>query len=171
MKKGYIEIGKRDKTVFIKIIGRADFQISPSLKNFIHQCLEQKFRSFAINMKDCTTMDSTFMGVIAGTSGILRERGITKLTLYNITDHNFNLLETLGISLFLNFAKKPPEEPAKYSSLILNILSQREMAENVLNAHTSLIEISEGNKVKFKDVVEYLKEDLKKKKSSDKNRS
>jgi len=107
------------------------------------------------------------MGVIAGTSGILRERGIPQLTLYNISDHNFNLLETLGISLFLDFAKAAPEEPAEFSPLIYNTLSQREMAENVLDAHTSLIEISDGNKVKFKDVVEYLKEDLKKKKASD----
>ena len=52
--------------VLIRIEGRASFVNSGSLKDFFAEMIRQGKRRFVVDFQHCTSMDSTFLGVLAG---------------------------------------------------------------------------------------------------------
>ena len=74
-----ILVGVTGNAVYIKVRGKGSFQNSPALKEFARQMLERGHRIFAFDLGECTVMDSTFMGTLAGMALRLRESGGTLL--------------------------------------------------------------------------------------------
>lgn len=163
METNAIEVGTANNKAFVRIKGRGDFQNSQILKDFIHTVLEKGLSDLLIDLKECKTMDSTFMGVLAGTALELKNKHQKRLTLYRVDEHNLKLLTTLGIHIFMNVVPNVPEANAPtFEILQPRPPSKREMATEMLTAHATLMDLSEENKIKFKDVYEFLKEEIKK---------
>ena len=58
-----------DNKIYICLSGRGSFRISPPLKKFIQQKIDNPaLTHIFLNMKDCQGMDSTFMGVLGDSS-------------------------------------------------------------------------------------------------------
>ncbi|MBI1883016.1 MAG: STAS domain-containing protein [Chlamydiae bacterium] len=164
METGAIEVGTTHQKVFVKVKGRGDFLNSQALKDFINTMMEKGLTDFLIDLKECKTMDSTFMGVLAGTALQLKNKYQKKITLFHVEEHNLQLLTTLGIHIFLNIVPHELEEPVQLETLPAVETSKSNTAQEMLKAHAVLMEISEENKIKFKDVYEYLKEEINKNK-------
>jgi len=158
-----IEVGTTSQKAFIRVKGRGDFQNSQVLKDFINAMIEKGLTDVMIDLKECHTMDSTFMGVLAGTALQLKNKYQKRLTLYHVEEHNLKLLTTLGIHIFMNIIPDEPTAPTQFEELPTGSASKENLAQEMLKAHAILMEISEENRVKFKDVYEYLKEEIKKK--------
>lgn len=163
MELSIIEVGTSNKKAFVRVKGRGDFQNSQALKDFINSALEKGLAELLIDLKECKTMDSTFMGVLAGTALELKKKYQKKLTLFHVEEHNLKLLTTLGIHIFMNIVPDEPTAPIQMETLPPVNISKQDLANEMLKAHAILMEISEENKIKFKDVYEYLKEEIKKK--------
>ncbi len=157
-----IEVGTIQQKAFIRIKGRGDFLNSQVLKDFVNTMMEKGLTDFLLDLKGCKTMDSTFMGVLAGTALQLKNQYHKTLTLFHVEEHNLQLLTTLGIHIFLNIVPDEFTPSTKLQELPNPSSSKEELAQEMLKAHAILMEISEENKVKFKDVYEYLKETIKK---------
>lgn len=162
MQTNTIEVGTAHEKAFIKVKGRGDFLNSQVLKDFMNMMEEKGITDFLIDLKECKTMDSTFMGVLAGTALQLKNKHQKKLTLFNVEEHNLQLLTTLGIHIFLNIVTDSLPASIELDPLPSISASKKEKAEEMLKAHTLLMEISEENKIRFKDVYEYLKEEIRK---------
>ena len=106
-------------------------------------------------------MDSTFMGVLAGLSTVLKKTD-GEVLLSNLSEKNLFLLKMLGLLHLVRVDATPVEMP--FPTLADQPLpataDKRQMTQNMINAHEALIEASPENMVKFKDVLAYLKEDL-----------
>ena len=59
--------------VLIRVLGRASFVNSSSLREFTGEMMRQGKRRFVIDFSACTGMDSTFLGVLAGLALDLRK--------------------------------------------------------------------------------------------------
>lgn len=145
--------------MWLKVNGRGTFQNSPGVKEFVKQMIQRGHRDFVVDLDACELMDSTFMGTLAGVALRLREIGQGGLRAVNVNDRNSSLLENLGLDhLFTVETGHAADAPAT--------LRQAEPAkaddtkETVLEAHEALIEADAQNAVKFKDVVEYLRQEL-----------
>ena len=121
--------------------------------------IQRGHREFVVDLDACELMDSTFMGTLAGVALRLREIGQGGLRTVNVNARNASLLENLGLDqLFSVETGHATNAPAT--------LRQAEPAgagddkETVLEAHEALIEADAHNAVKFKDVVEYLRQEL-----------
>lgn len=152
-------VGSLGRTVWLKVNGRGTFQNSPGVKEFVKQMIQRGHRDFVVDLDACELMDSTFMGTLAGVALRLREIGQGGLRAVNVNDRNSSLLENLGLDhLFTVETGHAADAPAT--------LRQAEPAkaddtkETVLEAHEALIEADAQNAVKFKDVVEYLRQEL-----------
>ena len=156
-----IEVGTSKDKAFIKIKGRGDFLNSQALKDFLQTMIQKGLTDFLLDLQDCKTMDSTFMGVLAGAALQLKNKHQKKLTLFHVDEHNMQLLTTLGIHIFMNILLKAPSTPSDFESLPQPSISKHKMAQQMLDAHSILMDISEENRIKFKDVFEYLKDELK----------
>jgi len=149
--------------VFIRIIGRGSFKVSTTLKQFIAQVTSQQpVSTVVLDLTACIGMDSTFMGVLAGLSGRLKQSG-QALELINLSEKNAGLLATLGVDQVIahyshSHGHELPDQTA--TSLSTAGVTKKELAETALQAHQNLVELSEENRPRFKRVIEYLQADV-----------
>jgi anti-sigma B factor antagonist len=150
-------------TIFVRVIGRGSFKISATLKQFLMDIpVKHSVRLIVLDLAECIGMDSTFMGVLAGISGRLKENG-QRLELINLSEKNAKLLGTLGVDQVIahyshSHGHEVPSESAE--TLPTEKASKKELAETALNAHKDLVKLSAENHPRFKRVIEYLEADV-----------
>ncbi len=155
----------------IRVVGRANFTSSVDFKKVVGNLKEKGCRRFVLELEECPLMDSTFLGVLAGLGVRLGHppEGDSKprIELLHPNDRIRDLLENLGIShLFqvINESDNPcPANPAPAPSEAQEdpSPSQKEISRTCLEAHQTLMEVNPDNVPKFKDVADFLAEDLK----------
>jgi hypothetical protein len=104
-------------------------------------------------------MDSTFMGTLAGISLWLRELGEGCLYLVNLNERNAESLCSLGLDQFFNVRVSATKEDGQALRIPLKE-DRTARAQTMLEAHEALIKAVPENLPKFKDVIQYLKEEL-----------
>lgn len=111
-------------------------------------------------------MDSTFLGVLAGFGmklnphGAPSERGIELL---NATTRVSELLENLGAVHLFNLSTGPLQLPEDAQPCIPDSInpSHEQITRTSLEAHQTLMAMNPENVARFKDVAQFLAEDLK----------
>jgi anti-sigma B factor antagonist len=157
-----ILVGVTGKAVYIKVRGKGSFQNSPALKEFARQMFERGQRIFIFDLAECSVMDSTFMGTLAGMALRLRESS-GALLVRNVNERNFELLRNLGLNNL--FEIEPNADVAARdldtaSTLETDSISRSEHAACMIEAHEALVDADPENLARFKDVLEYLRQDL-----------
>jgi hypothetical protein len=101
------------------------------------------------------------MGVVAGLALTLQRRQ-GEVVMRNLSDRNRTLLETLGLDRLVRIqtpgAEAPP--PAAPLERLDTAADKRSTAATMLNAHETLAQATPANRIRFKDVLAFLKEDL-----------
>jgi anti-sigma B factor antagonist len=157
-----LEVAVQGTDAFVHVVGRGTFKASPALKKFAQSVGEKGCQRIILDMKDCLGMDSTFMGVLAGIAVMLRKRG-GDVILRRLRAKTCVLVDTLGLDRLVT--KELTEQDAADAGRVLTRLDtttdQRTAAATMLEAHESLVTALPENMPKFKDVLAYLREDLK----------
>jgi len=159
-----ILVARRASLGLVKVVGRGSFQNSGCLKTFYQQLLKDHVDRFIIDLGACTYLDSTFLGILLGLGLKLRAAGNGRLDILNASTRNVELLKNLGLDRLINIETTPAgETPAvngKLEELSCPVPSKAEAGPTILEAHETLMEFDPRNVSKFKDVVEFLREDL-----------
>ena len=144
----------------VRVEGKGSFLNSTGLKEFAKEMTNRGFREFFIDLKSCPVMDSTFMGTLAGIALRLREIGQGELRVVNLNERNHDLLSNLGLDqLFTISAAGAPPLVANHALTGVPV-DKATQTETMIAAHEELVEANPENAAKFKDVLEYLKQDL-----------
>lgn len=146
--------------VAIKIAGRASFQNVLPLKEFLKESYEAGKRNFVFDFGECTGMDSTVLGVLAGCALELRRmepKG--SLVLCRLGARNLELVQNLGLHRIatVDQGDRGVDEAETTTALSGKQQDELENARLCLEAHENLVEASESNRAKFQDVITYLK--------------
>ena len=153
-------MGHVGRTVWLKVDGRGTFQNSSGVKEFSKQMIQRGHREFVVDLETCELMDSTFMGTLAGLALRLREIGQGHLRTVNVNERNTDLLENLGLDQLFTVER---DSRVSAPSSLKKAAPEADLAdqkEDVLAAHEALIEADAHNSAKFKDVIEYLRQEL-----------
>ena len=169
---------------FIKVVGRGSFQNSSCLKAFYQQLLKEGVCRFVVDLDACTYLDSTFLGILLGLGLKLREAGSGLLHILNASPRNLELLRNLGLDRLINIegdtgasasggghgnggngsgghaAQLNGMKDEHLEEMPCPVPTRAEAAPTILEAHENLMEFDPRNVPKFKDVVEFLREDL-----------
>jgi anti-sigma B factor antagonist len=143
----------------VKIAGRACFQNSACLREFFTEMIKDGRRRFVVDFGGCASMDSTFLGVLAGTALELRRLDPPgSVVLCNIGARNLELVRNLGLHRIMTIDSNG-ECPSgvKPEALHQDRVGETESAKLVLKAHEDLVKAVPENKEKFQDVLEFLK--------------
>ena len=159
-------VGSLGQTVWLKVNGRGTFQNSPGVKEFVKQMIQRGHREFVVDLEECELMDSTFMGTLAGVALRLREIGQGGLRTVNVNVRNASLFENLGLDQLFT-VETGHDTDAPKSLKQAEAVDEDNAKETVLEAHEALIEADAHNAVKFKDVVDYLRQELAQENGSD----
>ncbi len=160
-----ILVGVNGQSVWVKVEGKGNFLNSGNLKEFAREMVNRGYREFVIDLEHCAMMDSTFMGTMAGVALRLKELGQGHLHVVHCGTRSRELLTGLGLDQIFDIhangtaaptcevlpAEGIPAEPAE---------QKQQQAQQMLDAHEALCEAAPENISRFKDVLEYLKQDL-----------
>jgi anti-anti-sigma regulatory factor len=84
--------------VLVRVDGRAAFGNSGALRDFFRELARQGRTRFVVDFQHCTSMDSTFLGVLAGAALELRRMDPPgTLTLARLGERNLELICNLGL--------------------------------------------------------------------------
>lgn len=147
--------------VLIRIDGRASFQNSANLRDFITEMVRQGKRRFVIDFQSCTSMDSTFLGVLAGAALEMRKQQPSgSLVLTRMGQRNLELVRNLGLHRLLIIDSEESKHNFDQALKPISgqkVLSEIEHARLVLEAHENLVVADETNQSKFQDVLTFLR--------------
>lgn len=158
-----ILVGCTNKVVWIRVEGKGSFLNSSGLKEFAREMINRGHREFVVDLHGCPVMDSTFMGTLAGIALRLREIGQGQLHVTNLNERNNDLLRNLGLDQLFAIdlcGIRAPDEAQGKSIASPGAGDRSSQAQTMLEAHEALVEADPENATKFKDVLEYLKQDL-----------
>ena len=146
--------------VVVRIEGRASFQNSGCLRDFISEMFARGKQRFVLDFSQCASMDSTFLGVLAGAAIELKKNsGDGSLVVSRVGQRNLELMRNLGLhrlitidagDFAMSFQKCDTPLEAKKCTEIEN-------ARMVLEAHENLVNADEANRTKFQDVLAFLR--------------
>lgn len=146
--------------VLVRIEGRASFSNSGGLKDFFSEMFQQGKSRFIVDFQQCTSMDSTFLGVLAGAA--LEARRKTPpgtLTLARVGERNLELIRNLGLHRLAVVDAGALSPGVSHNSQALDgkAKSEIESARLILEAHENLVAADAGNAAKFQDVLAFLR--------------
>ena len=157
--------------VIIRVSGKGTFQQSGSLFHVFESTRNMNPRPrYIIDLDQCGTMDSTFMGTLASI-GIFQRREVgSSLIVTNIRDHVRYLFNTLGLQYILDIRKgggepsNPEDLPAEFKPAAAPEMSQLDRIVMMIQAHERLIDANDKNEIKFEGVLKSLRESLEREK-------
>ena len=160
-----IQVGVNGPAVWVRVEGKGSFLNSGNLKEFAQEMVNRGYREFVIDLENCAMMDSTFMGTMAGVALRLKELGHGHLHVVHCGTRSRELLSGLGLdqifSIHGNGATAPECESLQREAENNRVEEQkREQAHTMLEAHEALCQAVPENFLRFKDVLDYLKQDL-----------
>jgi anti-sigma B factor antagonist len=141
--------------VVVKVVGKANYLNCNAFRDFIETTLASGSSRILIDFEECKGMDSTFLGILAGTAIELRKLSPAgELIVGNLSERNNELIRNLGLHNLLTVASGSGDEGKSFNALNNEEVSD---AKNILRAHENLAKADEGNVAKFQDVIAFLR--------------
>ena len=159
-----IQVGVNGDAVWVKVEGKGNFLNSGNLKEFTREMVNRGYREFVVDLENCQMMDSTFMGTMAGVALRLKELGHGHLHVVHCGERSRSLLTGLGLDqifdIHANGAAAPQCELLQRDKANGATEEKKQVNADMLDAHEALCEAVPQNLSRFKDVLDYLKQDL-----------
>ena len=159
-----ILVGVNGPAVWVRVEGKGNFLNSGNLKEFAQEMVNRGYREFIFDLEHCAMMDSTFMGTMAAVALRLKELGQGHLHVVHCGERSLQLLSGLGLDqifdIHSNGATAPECEKMKENANAAAEAEKRERTETMLQAHEALCQAAPENLSRFKDVLDYLQQDL-----------
>ncbi len=167
-----ILVGCSQKVVCIRVQGKGSFQNSTGIKDFAAAMILRGHRDFVVDLAGCPVMDSTFMGTLAGVAQRLLRLGQGGLHVINANERNTDLLQGLGLDQIVSMEGKDSllaleSQAETQDQLPAAPADKRTTTETMIAAHQALVDADPDNLCKFKDVLDYLKQDLRREETVD----
>lgn len=158
MKPEDLTIGESAEAFVVTATGRANFEYAVPVRELIGSIDGTKL--IRVELKNCTAMDSTFMGVL--TMGALKaaEHDQT-FEICNASGTLKKLLTDLGVSELFTFRDGVETAVDSNVAAAAGGASKLTTAETVAEAHKKLVEADAGNAAKFDAVIRFAEEDVK----------
>jgi hypothetical protein len=171
--KASLMVAAFEKGVCIKVIGRANFILSVDFRNLFNELWAHGYALFIFDLSECVNMDSTFLGAMTEVAlkfvNARKIGDVRHVKLHNPQPRVVEALETVCIDALFKAVADPAVsadqvqvEAQTFQTVepTANV-SKVEITRACLKAHQTLMDINPENIKKFKDVVQFLAEDLK----------
>ena len=158
-----------DGCTLVAVVGKATFRLAPAFKQATQAARLAGSELIVVDMGQCLSMDSTFMGGMASLGFAVQKARDTALVFINLSPSALGLLKGLGLLRLLKTytAGSLPEGLGSLDALIANLqpvtaaeLAGTDLAAFMYDAHETLTRADSANLQKFKDVLSFLRQDM-----------
>jgi len=157
-------------SAFVRVVGRASFAISPALKQFGAAVVNQSCRRFILDMIECESADSTFLGILAGLSMQMSKNGGGKMIIVNLSPKIYETISILGLNRIIQCyqvdqcpaeMKEKLQQIGQLKQVEIEHAEKKASVETIVDAHTDLIRLDQRNASRFNDLLSVLQKEMK----------
>lgn len=148
--------------ILVLVRGRATYTTCRVFGEFLEAAPASGRRTLIVDLKECTSADSTVLGLIAGAATDFRKVG-GEVYIQNAAGRIREVIVNLGLPELLTLLPEGETVPAAAALLSAEMeTSCAAPAKNstILHAHETLMAANPENIARFKDVVAFMREDL-----------
>ena len=158
-KESIYQVCTANEVVFVKIKEKASYLNCAPLRSFIYEMVKDGNKNFVVDFQDCSSMDSTFLGILVGLALKLKrsEEG-GGLSLVNLVGRNLETVENLGIHKIAQVSSDFISEPGDLENLKVKNGKFKESSKEIYEAHKTLMGLNQKNSRVFRDVVHFLEQ-------------
>lgn len=143
-----------------RVSGKPSLDLSGHLRQAAEKLIAAGHTLVLLDLTDCPSVDSTFVGVmIYLTKAVQKATPPGRVCLMQAGDLVRHQLDSLGVLDRFDLAERKGGE-LQFSDVSLTPASKAQHTWLCLTAHRDLIEANAANAAKFRDVVEFLEQDL-----------
>ncbi len=158
-KESIYKVCATNNEVYVQIREKASYLNCAPLRSFLHEMVNEGNRVFVVDFQNCSSMDSTFLGILVGLALQLRKfQDGGNLTLLNLIGRNLETVENLGIHKIATVSSEFVSNTNELDELKVKSKSDKASPELIYKAHKTLLDLNEKNSKIFKDVVNYLEQ-------------
>ena len=158
---GYYEVATGVRAVYVRVHGRATMSNCLCLRTFMEGLLAAGRSFIVVDLADCTGMDSTFMGVLAGAATYEQNGKTPGIAAVNVSEPLLRLLKNVGLTELIFVEPEPFETPALEFVRLEEQRGEKERLACVHAAHEHLMKINDRNEEVFRPFVAALELEMK----------
>lgn len=144
-------------TAWVRICGRATFAIGQPMREFVITAVRTGIHHFLVDATECTSMDSTFMGVLTMVAQPGQSTSAA-VEIVNASDRVARQFADLGIRDLFAFTRRPTASGVcQETELSGKDLSSDDVRGTMIAAHETLEAADPANVAKFRDLLDFLK--------------
>ncbi len=167
---GRVLYAKRDGTCVLRFEGAIRYTMAHALDAFIEELFaHDPPRAVVADLSDAASIDSTGIGLLAKLASRQRNAGFGNPVLFSSNADMNEVISSVCLDEVFDMTERAPRPEAAEAEHEVQPTqpSEPQLAHTILEAHRALSELSEKNRVLFRDVVEGLSRDVERHQSAD----
>lgn len=158
MENAQLLMAEQGPLILFQLHGRGTLKLCREFSLYCDGLLARDdIKSVMLDLANCSSMDSTFMGILVKIG--IRARGRLALLVVNANSRHRDLLDGVGVSRVWKYIDKPVPNLTWATLATATAGSVKDMAgksQIILEAHRALMEIDPANIPKFQNVVDMI---------------
>ena len=155
MAEGDIYYAKQDHCYVLKFVGDIRYTQGNALEQFLKRLFrENDFDDMLIDLSETTSIDSTNLGLLAKIANYMRRHQHKRATLVSLNDDVNQTLEGVGFFQVFDIRGDAGCYPDAENNVPATQPSKAELTRTVLEAHQTLSNLNEKNRLAFKSVLD-----------------
>lgn len=153
-----MQYAEHNGTYVLKLRGDVRVPICTSLETFIedHLLQDKRLRAVMIDLTETDSIDSTALGLLAKIAVALRELNLGKPIILCLSSDINRILASMGFDEVFRILQTTAALRDRLDELPDEVLSEAEVTQCVIDAHRTLMSLSESNQQTFRSLVDAL---------------
>lgn len=160
---GHYEVAFGGRAVYLRVHGLASMNNCLCVRNFLDEALRAGHTFLVVDLARCSSMDSTFMGVLAGAATFDVKDGPVSVAVVNANSECLKEMEGVGLQELIMVEPKAFDVPALEFARLDEQPNEERRLTMIHAAHQKLVTLNAKNEQLFGPIVAVLAEDMKRK--------
>lgn len=161
MNSGKIYAAELDNIPVLKFVGDVRVLMSTTLEHYFQSLYRhESLDAMLIDLSDTLGIDSTTLGLLAKMAIKLKKMYDVRPTIVSTNANITRILQSMNFGAVTEIVDEPLARSASFGELAHLDDSEARIRQRVIEAHQTLMELSEANRLQFQDLVNALKKEV-----------
>jgi len=163
MPNGHVTHAQKEGFHVLRYFGRVDYMLATSINRFADRMLEKGgVGGLIFDLTEAENLDSTNLGLLARIADRVSKAGGGRSVIVSTSDNINCVLRSMSFDQIFEIVTDPADFSAVSDDEIeAEPQSQEELLNTMLDAHRTLVSLSDSDRLQFQDVVACLESELK----------
>ena len=158
MNKGRILLADVDNVPILKFVGDVRVLMGAALDAYFYSLYKKPIlEKMIVDLTETQGIDSTALGLLAKMAIQLRNRFNVSPTIISTNSDITRILTSMSFDLICEIVEQPLNKDSKFDELCQLDENEDSLKQKVIEAHQTLMTLSDENRIEFQELVSALK--------------